>query len=419
MVEGAGSGLYVRDVAIELLRCGHTPIVYCFEQGDLSRQLMDRTIPVTDDLAAIGDPPDVIHGQHHLPTMAALQWFSDTPVVGVSHGWRPWDEQPVVHPNVCRYVAVDEAVRDRLRFQHGIPSDSIEIVSNFVDLERFERCAELADPPSRLLVFSNYVSPRSPYHAAAEEAAEILGMSLEVVGAGMGTSTDRPEEVLGRHDVVMAQGRSAIEAMACGASVMIGSSRAFGPLVATSNFDHLRRLNFGIRTQTLPATASTIVDQLGNYDPVDAARVTDRVRSEAGAHDAVQRLLAIYARAVASFEGDPSRVTDATRATGTFVHDVGSFVVETMREVERLRLPASQVPGLIRARDHLSSQLAALRSAHDDLLQANRALELRIVAEAEAPEAIDPAPTGISRAQSVLRRARNATSRRFSTRRRS
>lgn len=234
LCERAGSGLYVRDVAVELLRRGHTPSVYCFETGDLADELGDLTIPVTDRLSDLGDPPDVIHGQHHLPTMAALQWFPNTPVVGVSHGWRPWDEQPVIHPNVRRYVAVDEAVRDRLRFRHGVPEAKVEIIPNFVDLDRFAVTARLSPKPARLLVFSNYVANNTPYLRAAREAATTLGMTLTVVGAAMGTATDRPEHVLGEHDVVLAQGRSAIEALACGAAVMIGSSRALGPLVTGS-----------------------------------------------------------------------------------------------------------------------------------------------------------------------------------------
>lgn len=136
-----GAETYVQDLAMELLAQGHRPMVYTAEVGATGRELIDLTIPVTDDLDTLGVRPDVIHGQHFMTAMTALAYFRDVPMVGVSHGWRPWTETPIRHPNVVRYVAVDEAVRDRLSLQHGIEDDRISIVHNSVDLERFQRTA--------------------------------------------------------------------------------------------------------------------------------------------------------------------------------------------------------------------------------------------------------------------------------------
>lgn len=105
-----GAETYVQDLAMELLAQGHRPMVYTAEVGATGRRLIDLTIPVTDDLDTLGVRPDVIHGQHFMTAMTALAYFRDVPMVGVSHGWRPWTETPIRHPNVVRYVAVDEAV---------------------------------------------------------------------------------------------------------------------------------------------------------------------------------------------------------------------------------------------------------------------------------------------------------------------
>ena len=233
-----GAETYVQDLAMELLAQGHRPMVYTAEVGATGRELIDLTIPVTDDLDTLGVRPDVIHGQHFMTAMTALAYFRDVPMVGVSHGWRPWTETPIRHPNVVRYVAVDEAVRDRLSLQHGIEDDRISIVHNSVDLERFQRTAAPGESLRRMLLFSNYVLKGSPYFLAAHQAAEELGVELDVVGTGTNSQTSAPEKILGDYDLVLAQGRSAIEAMAAGASVMIGSSRAFGPLVRPDNVEH-------------------------------------------------------------------------------------------------------------------------------------------------------------------------------------
>lgn len=161
-----------------------------------------------------------------------------------------------------------------------------------------------------MLLFSNYVSEGSPYLKAAREAAGTIGAHLDVVGDKMGTSTPNPEKLLGEYDLVLAQGRSALEAIAAGATVMVGSSRAFGPLVRSDNVEHLRRLNFGIRAQTLPATSATILDQITGYDPSDAAAVTNWVRANTGVTQAVDALVDVYQAAVDTLA---SELPDAAR----------------------------------------------------------------------------------------------------------
>ncbi|MCB1026989.1 MAG: glycosyltransferase, partial [Microthrixaceae bacterium] len=226
-----GAELYVRDLALELLAQGHRPMIYTSEVGVVGRELIDLTVPVTDNLDDIGVRPDIIHGQTYITAMAALTYFDDVPMVNMCHGWRPWTEAPLIHPNVVGYAAVDDATHDRLAMQHGIGEDRISVVHNFVDLDRFRPTAEPNEELGRILLFSNYVRKGSPYYRAAHEAAEQLDARLDVVGSNVGTATTAPEQMLGDYDVVLAQGRSALEAMAVGASVMICSSRAFGPLV--------------------------------------------------------------------------------------------------------------------------------------------------------------------------------------------
>lgn len=369
LVERAGSELYLRDVAQVLLRRGHEVMAFSPNVGAFGAELSDLTVAVTDDLSRLGTAPDVIHGQHHLPTMAALQWFHRSPVVGVNHGWRPWSEQPTIHPRVRRYVAVDEAVRDRLQFRHGLPGERIEIVPNFVDLDRFARIGEPAAVPRRILLYSNYVKKGSPYLRAAEGAAATLGAQLDVVGSAMGNVTDSPETLLGTYDVVLAQGRSALEAMAAGAAVVVCSSRAFGSLVTADDFDAMRRLNFGIRTLVYPATEETLLAQLARYDRTDAAAVTERTRSACGVDAAVARLLDVYGDAIAEHETQPVDAEAEGRATGRFLTELTRETHRAQDEARRLRPLKDDKRRLTRARDKAAagqreavSELSAARA---------------------------------------------------------
>ncbi len=405
-----GAETYVQDLALELLARGHRPMVFTAEVGATGRELIDLTIPVTDDLDTLGVRPDVIHGQHFMTAMTALTYFRDVPMVGVSHGWRPWTETPVRHPNVVRYVAVDEAVRDRLALQHGIADDRISIVHNFIDLERFQRTATPRASLSRMLLFSNYVMKGSPYFVAAHEAAEELDVQLDVIGTGTNSQTSTPEKMLGDYDLVLAQGRSAIEAMAAGASVMIGSSRAFGPLVRTDNVERLRELNFGIRTQTLPVAASTILSQLARYSAEDASEVSSWIRERVGVPEAVSQLLAVYDEEIEAFDPDSVDADQAAQATGRFLTDATAQFHDVLHKYNaarpQARLDARGMKLQVRAqgeRNDLREQLAKSRSA----LQRERRTVERLQQRVDAQQArLDGLLT--SRAVRAQRKVRSA-----------
>src|ERR1043165_6604223 len=143
----AGSELYVRDLASSLLKRGHTPIAYSTNLGEVAKELREITIPVVDDLALISEPPELIHGQHHIETMTALLHFPRVPAVFFCHSWMPWEEIPPRFPLILRYVAVDQTCRDRLIYEHAIPQDRVQVLLNFVDLERFSARAELPARP--------------------------------------------------------------------------------------------------------------------------------------------------------------------------------------------------------------------------------------------------------------------------------
>ncbi|MFY9826069.1 MAG: glycosyltransferase family 4 protein, partial [Thermoanaerobaculia bacterium] len=207
LVNRAGSELYLVEVATRLLALGHSPIAYSPCLGPLAAELRAATIPVVDDLAAVAEPPHVIHGQHHLPAMTALLHFENVPAVFVSHGWAPWEEAPPRFPRIRRYVAVDHTTRERLVSEAGIPPEQVEVVLNFVDLGRFQARGPLPAVPRRALVFSNQASEAN-YLPVVREACSRLGLELDVAGVAAGRPAARPEALLSGFDVVFAKGRA-------------------------------------------------------------------------------------------------------------------------------------------------------------------------------------------------------------------
>ena len=320
-----GSELYVCELATNLLRRGHSPIVYSPQLGQTAREVRDATVPVVDNLDAIGSAPDLIHGQHHVETMSALLRFPNTPAVFFCHGWLPWEETPPKHPRILRYVAVDDTCLDRLVSESGIPDERVSVILNSVDLEQFLPRAPLPAKPARALVFSNGAK-ESTHVGAVREACRRTGLTVDVVGADAGNVAARPQDVLGEYDIVFAKARCALEAMAVGSAVVLCDIKGVGPMVTSGELDRLRRLNFGIRTLRDGIDAGVLEQQIARYDPADAAAVSQRIRNTAGRAAAMDQIVALYHDVIGEFEAGGVRDHDAeARAEAAYLRDLSGY----------------------------------------------------------------------------------------------
>ncbi len=330
----AGTEMYVRDLALGLQRRGHSPVVYTTRTGEVARELRRATVPVVEDLWRIGSPPDIIHGQHHAETMTALLHFHTIPAVFFCHGWLPPEEEPPLFPRVLRYAAVDDVCRERLVCEHGVPEGRVRVILNFVDLERFRPRAPLPPRPRRALLFSKNASDAT-HVPAVREACARAHLELDVLGSGVGRACDEPEKVLGRYDLVFAKGRSALEALAVGASVVLCDAAGVGPLVTKAELERLRRLNFGVRALRGDVSAEVLQGEMERYDAADAAEVSREIRARAGLDAAVDEIVALYEEVLAEHRAAPAHDAAAEgRAAAQYLRRV---VTDVRREREALR----------------------------------------------------------------------------------
>jgi hypothetical protein len=302
--ERAGTELYVRDVALELLRRGHRPVAYSTVLGPVADELRAATVPVVSRLESLGEPPDVIHGQHHYDALLAMTWFPETPAVYFCHGWLPFEEAPLRFPRVFGYVAVDELCRERLIVEGGVAPGDIEVILNFFDATRFPARGALPAVPRRALAFGNLFAEALDLPVLRDACAR-CGLELDVLGSASGRSTPRPEDLLPAYDVVFAKARSAIEAMATGAAVILTAGARLGPMITPDNFDTLRPLNFGARTLSRPLTPDALEAEIRRYDAASAAAVSRIVRDRCELRPAVDRIVGAYERAILKARSGP------------------------------------------------------------------------------------------------------------------
>ncbi|MDT5159194.1 MAG: hypothetical protein QOH51_3551 [Acidobacteriota bacterium] len=316
MSNWTGTELFARELALELLRRGHTPIVYTTQIGELGQRLRDATIPVTDDLNTLPAPPDIIHGQHHVETMTALLHFNEAPALFYCHGWLPWEERPPRHPRIYRYVAADDTCRDRLTWEGGIALERTRVILNSVDLERFKPRPPLPAKPRRALVFSNDALEHA---SVVREACERAGVSLDVAGKDSGRVFEEPEKILGRYDLVFAKGRSALEALAVGAAVVLCDAVGRGPLVTSQEVASLRRLNFGVRALQDELSAEALFREISRYDAADAAEVSQKVRADADRGRAFDEIVSLYGEVVEEHRVAPLDAGAEGRAAAAYL----------------------------------------------------------------------------------------------------
>ena len=304
--ERTGTEMYAFDLARGLLALGHSPILYSPRPGALAELIRRETVPVVDDLDRLSAPPDIIHGQHADETVTALLRFPSTPAVYVCHDWYLSQDAPPRFPRVLRCVGVDSACRDKLVFEHGVPEERVSVLLQFVDLEKFRPRAPLPAKPKRALILCNQTKENA-YLEAARAACASAGVSLDVYGLGVGRPTGRPEELLAGYDVVFAKARTALEALAVGASVVVYWYRRLGPVVTEAELERLRRDNFGMRAMGPRSTPEEfgrdVAAALGRYDAADAARVSERVRAEAGRDRLVSEFVGLYESVIEEHAG--------------------------------------------------------------------------------------------------------------------
>ena len=244
-----GSELWTADIADFLLRHGVEIIVYAPVLQDVAKSITATTgAPVTSSVTAVqAFSPDILHVQHVSavkPLVDALK-SSPTKVVNMCHGLLPRLELP--QPDAQNYCAVSLAIKTMVCLMTGAPWQSVPVLPNFFDERRY--LGEHREKRQRrALLFSRRATPRQI--ATLRDLFARAGLALDF--AGMKGEVEHPEDMLPRYEVVLAVGRSAVEALASGCRVILWDQGVIGPAVTASNFWQCVTLNFALPSRLLP-----------------------------------------------------------------------------------------------------------------------------------------------------------------------
>ena len=290
-----GTELFVVEIAAALQQRGHQVCVFSTVLGEpLSTALERLSIPMVTDPKACPFKPDLIHGQHHLETMASLSAWPCCPAIYFVHGATPWEETPPRHPRIGRYLGTSPRFAWSIAQTCHRPAESVIVAPNFFDATRFTRIRPETRPIAKALVFHNTMAPNGPAFKSLQTACEKAGLPLAGLGYAFGNSTATPETHLPEYDLVFAAGRSAIEAMACGCAVIPITATQADAWICPENFEAMRDRNFSAEINAPPLDSEQILLQIRRIRQPDITAVTQRIRQEATLEHTLDVLLHCY-----------------------------------------------------------------------------------------------------------------------------
>ncbi|MEQ1819863.1 MAG: glycosyltransferase [Terricaulis sp.] len=337
-----------RDLALGLSEAGHDVCVYTRNGGVVANDLRVQGLRVETDTSRLAESKfDVIHTHHPVACSPALACFPEAPAVFVCHGDASWFDAAVRLPNIVKYAAVSESMAARIATDIGIARADIALLLNGVDTKRFLPGSAPQSVPRRALAFAK----NSEHVEVLRAVCAHRGIAVDFIGAAVETQLDDPAKVLPGYDLVFASALSAIEAMACLRPVIVCDGRGMAGMVDLARYEAWRPKNFGVAALNGPLSIERAALELDRYNPAEAARVGERVRSEAGLGAWVEQCVALYREAMAAprVAGDRAALMWARHLEEWTprLADEWAFVEERqvlINEVRRLRAGLDELP---------------------------------------------------------------------------
>jgi hypothetical protein len=308
----SGTEVVVEQLADGLRRRGHRPVVFAPQLGPLAEEMRARGHFVIDKPAGLPFRPDIIHAHHTGPAMAAIAAHPGVPALFVCHDATSGFDAVPLHPRLRRIFAVDERCRARL-VAEGADAAAVELLPNAVDLSRIPGRALLAARPMRAVVFTKY----SAHLPALRAACAAKGIELQEYGFGVGRMIDRPEVVFAESDLVFATARTALEASAAGAGVVVCDARGCAGFLTRANAEAWLPYNLGAGILAHPCDAAQLSAAIADWSAAEAVAASALVRERCGLELRLARLDTIYSEMLAA-----APVVDAAAeaaAVGTFI----------------------------------------------------------------------------------------------------
>lgn len=348
LAEPGGVQSYLLTVGPHLERLGHGVTLYSPALGAVAELARERGMRIVGDESRLPSTCDAVVSQDGVLMLELADRYPEARRAIVVHG----ADLDVHLPPALGVATVAVAMNDVTAARTAATADRPRVVRlrQPIDTARFAGGGSLPARPRHVLMLGNPLASRQRDEFAA--TCERAGLSWRQIGTHGEVLSD-PREALREADIVVGQGRSLLEGMACGRAAW-----CFGPWsgdgwVTDESYAALEADGFRGRAGKAPRDARDFARSLANYHPSMGETNRALVLRHHSAYDHVVELV----RAIDA--PNPTRAPDAP-------------LREMARMVRMIHDAQLNVLGLTRAlaaaREHtleLDEQLTAERSQRE------------------------------------------------------
>jgi len=241
----SGSSTYTFTLATELKKKGHDVLVFSPFPEIIANELKEKKIEVFKTLEEVANKQyDSIIAQHNVLALMIRSIHPEVPMIFISHGkilpQSFLEQPPSININIQKYIAVSERIKHNLVSNHCIPDQNVQIVRNFVDVNRFFPQSEIHEEPKMVLFMSNYFT--SDNYETIKKACENL--KLQFIHIGKTKRVLNTQDYINKADIVVSLGRGILEAMSCGRAAIVYGYLGGDGMITKDNINEIRKGNF-------------------------------------------------------------------------------------------------------------------------------------------------------------------------------
>jgi hypothetical protein len=238
-----GAATYLMTVGGQLQMLGHEVTIFAEDAGELAGEAEERGIRVAVGERALPDDCDALYAQDAPSAYQLAERFPGRPQAFCMHAgaseftrWLP--------PQLPGVVSAVVVLHKRMAQQAAALAHSEQIVRlrQPVDLTRFAPRAAIAESPRRVLLLGNYLTGER--RMAVLRACDEAELDVTDVGRYADRTSLTPEQEINLVDIVIGEGRTIVEAMACGRAAFVYGQMGGDGWVTPETYPGLEAVNF-------------------------------------------------------------------------------------------------------------------------------------------------------------------------------
>jgi hypothetical protein len=259
-----GMQTYLLTIAPQLQRLGHDITLFSPATGLMSDMARERGLQVAERESDLPESCDAVISSDAVTLLAmADRYPSSTRLLVVHSAEFDVHLPPGYDGTVSCAVAMSDAVALRLRAMAG--EFAVERLHQPIDTDRYRDTGPATARPRRVLMLGNYLTGRSK--DALCRACEDSGLQWRQAG-GYGEVLADPTQAIKEADIVIGQGRSVLDAMACGRAAWVYGPIAGDGWVTESTYPGMEADGFRGRATDAILDAKAFGESLKSYDSV-------------------------------------------------------------------------------------------------------------------------------------------------------